>query len=84
MPMAPKKSEPSLSLLWPGEGARSSGPKPMARLFLGVLRQLSPTAAISSHEFVLMPEHFHLLFTPMPDVSLEKALQLIKGGFRFA
>jgi putative transposase len=37
------------------------------------------------HEFVLMPEHFHLLITPSGHVSLEKALQLVKGGssFRF-
>ena len=37
------------------------------------------------HEFVLMPEHFHLLITPAWDVSVEKSLQLIKGGssFRF-
>jgi putative transposase len=33
------------------------------------------------HEFVLMPDHFHLLITPA--ISLEKAVQLIKGGFSF-
>jgi putative transposase len=32
------------------------------------------------HEFVLMPNHLHLLLTPGISVSLEKALQLIKGG----
>ena len=31
------------------------------------------------HEFVLMPNHFHLLITPT--LTLERALQLIKGGF---
>jgi REP-associated tyrosine transposase len=31
------------------------------------------------HEFVVMPNHFHLLITPT--LSLEKALQFIKGGF---
>jgi putative transposase len=31
------------------------------------------------HEFVLMPDHFHLLITP--SISLERAVQLIKGGF---
>ena len=30
-----------------------------------------------------MPEHFPALITPAPDVSLEKALQFIKGGFSF-
>jgi putative transposase len=33
------------------------------------------------HEFVLMPNHFHLLITPT--LSLERALQLIKGGFSY-
>ncbi len=35
------------------------------------------------HAFVIMPDHLHLLLTPAPDVSLEKALQFIKGGFSF-
>lgn len=35
------------------------------------------------HAFVIMPDHFHALITPVPDVSLEKALQFIKGGFSF-
>ena len=35
------------------------------------------------HTFVIMPDHFHALITPAPDVSLEKAMQLIKGGFSF-
>jgi putative transposase len=30
-----------------------------------------------------MPDHVHLLLTPAPDVSLEKAVQYIKGGFSF-
>jgi putative transposase len=32
------------------------------------------------HEFVLMPNHLHLLLTPAATTSLEKAIQLIKGG----
>ncbi len=28
-----------------------------------------------------MPNHFHLLITPSEHTSLEKAVQLIKGGF---
>lgn len=32
------------------------------------------------HEFVLMPNHLHLLLTPSETVSLERALQVIKGG----
>jgi putative transposase len=32
------------------------------------------------HEFVLMPNHLHLILTPSETVSLERAVQLIKGG----
>jgi len=31
------------------------------------------------HEFVLMPNHLHLLLTPGPSCSLEKVMMLIKG-----
>jgi putative transposase len=30
-----------------------------------------------------MPNHLHALITPAPDVSLENAVQFIKGGFSF-
>jgi len=32
------------------------------------------------HEFVIMPDHLHLLLTPGATTSLEKSMQLIKGG----
>ncbi len=32
------------------------------------------------HEFVVMPNHLHILLTPSSTTSLEKAVQLIKGG----
>ena len=32
------------------------------------------------HAFVLMPDHLHLLLTPQ-DITLERCLQLVKGGF---
>jgi putative transposase len=35
------------------------------------------------HAFVIMPDHFHALITPAPEVSLEKAMQFMKGGFSF-
>ena len=35
------------------------------------------------HAFVVMPDHFHALITPAPEVSLEKAMQFIKGRFSF-
>jgi putative transposase len=35
------------------------------------------------HEFVIMPDHFHALLTPATEISLERAVQFIKGGFSF-
>lgn len=32
------------------------------------------------HAFVIMPEHFHALLTPGEDTTLEKTMQMIKGG----
>lgn len=33
------------------------------------------------HEFVIMPDHIHVLLTPK--LSLERAIQFIKGGFSY-
>jgi putative transposase len=35
------------------------------------------------HSYVVMPDHVHLLLTPAPDVSLEKVIQYVRGGFSF-
>lgn len=35
------------------------------------------------HDFVVMHNHVHILMTVPGDMSLEKAMQLIKGGFSF-
>ena len=35
------------------------------------------------HEFVIMPDHIHLLLTPTEEIALERAMQFIKGGFSF-
>src|SRR5208283_3910214 len=57
--------------------------EPMAHLFLDTLARYRNQGRFLIHEFVLMPDHFHPLLTPAPEVSLEKALQLLKGGFSF-
>ena len=36
------------------------------------------------HAFVLMPDHVHLLITPAVDVTLERAVQFVKGGYSHA
>jgi putative transposase len=55
----------------------------MARLLLNVLYSYRSQGRFLLYEFVIMPNHFHLLITPAADVSLEKALQFIKGGFSY-
>src|SRR5271154_4516619 len=32
------------------------------------------------HAYVVMPDHLHLLITPT-DITIERAMQLVKGGF---
>ena len=53
----------------------------MAGLFLDVLYCYRAQQKYLLHEFVIMPDHFHLLITPT--LTLERAMQLIKGGFSF-
>ncbi len=53
----------------------------MARLFMQVLLYYRDHKNYLLHEFVLMPDHFHLLI--LPTLSLERSLQLIKGGFSY-
>jgi putative transposase len=53
----------------------------MAQFFMDVLRNYRDHGKFLLHEFVLMPDHFHLLLTPKE--TLEKAMQLIKGGFSY-
>jgi putative transposase len=53
----------------------------MAGLFVDVLLRYRARGKYLLHEFVVMPDHFHLLITPQE--SLERAMQLIKGGFSF-
>ncbi len=55
----------------------------MAYLFLDTLQRYRAQKKFLLHEFVLMPDHTHLLFTPAGEISLEKAVQLVKGGFSF-
>jgi putative transposase len=53
----------------------------LAELFVKVLFNYRDQEKYLLHEFVLMPNHFHLLITPVQ--SLERAMQLIKGGFSY-
>lgn len=55
----------------------------MSRLLLHVMQDYRSQQKFLLHEFVVMPDHFHLLLTPAANVPLEKAVQYIKGGFSF-
>ncbi|MFZ1918827.1 MAG: transposase [Terriglobales bacterium] len=54
-----------------------------ADLFMDVLLGYRRQQKYLLHEFVLMPDRFHGLITPAPEVSLERAVHFIKGGFSF-
>jgi putative transposase len=51
-----------------------------AQLFMQTLHSYRGRAYLL-HEYVLMPEHFHILITPT--VTLERGVQFLKGGFSF-
>ena len=51
-----------------------------ARLLIDTLYHYRGSAYLL-HEFVIMPDHMHILLTP--NRSLEKAVQFIKGGFSY-
>jgi putative transposase len=54
-----------------------------ARLLIDVLFRYRDQARYLLHEFVVMPDHIHLLLTPAPETSLERAMQFIKGGYSY-
>lgn len=54
-----------------------------ANLLLQLFRDDRAKERDQLHAFVLMPDHIHLILTPGPNVSIEKAVQFIKGGFSF-
>jgi putative transposase len=54
-----------------------------AMLLIDVLRSCVRARRFTLHDFVIMPDHIHLLLTIPPEVTLEKAVQFIKGGFSF-
>jgi putative transposase len=51
-----------------------------ANLFIDTLYHYRSSAYLL-HEFVVMPDHIHVILTPK--TSLEKAVQFIKGGFSY-
>jgi putative transposase len=55
----------------------------MFLLFIDVLRSYVNAKKFVVHDFVVMPDHVHLLMTLDGKMSIEKAVQLVKGGFSY-
>jgi len=54
-----------------------------ASLFIDVLYHYRAERKYLLHGFVVMPDHFHVLITLDSEISIERAVQFIKGGFAF-
>jgi putative transposase len=54
-----------------------------AGLLIDVLRSLLVERAFELHDFVIMPDHVHLLLTVGEGMTIERAMQLVKGRFSF-
>jgi putative transposase len=54
-----------------------------ARLLIEVLLGYRDQGKYLLHEFAVMPDHIHVLLTPAGEVSLEKTVQFIKGGYSY-
>ncbi|MGH9547498.1 MAG: REP-associated tyrosine transposase [Terriglobales bacterium] len=52
-----------------------------ARLFLDILFSYRERGIFQLYEFVLMPDHIHLLLAPKATLALERAMQFVKGGY---
>lgn len=55
-----------------------------ADLLLATIVRNRDKGEFSLHEFVIMPNHIHLLLTVDHDHAISRAVQLIKGGFSHA
>ena len=54
-----------------------------AMLLVEVLRSNVAARKFQLHDFVIMPDHLHLLMELPNDISIERAMQLVKGGFSY-
>ena len=52
----------------------------VAQILLDQLLACRQRGFYKLHPFVIMPDHFHVLLTPTETTTLEKAVQMIKGG----
>lgn len=83
MPLAPQETRTFVisTATWQRRSILQS--HPLCDLLLNVIRENRTKARFQLHEFVFMRDHVHLILTPAQEISLEKAMQFIKGGFSF-
>src|ERR1039457_809369 len=54
-----------------------------ATMMIDVLRSYVAAGKFQLHDFVVMPDHLHLLITVDGATTIERAMQFIKGGFSY-
>jgi putative transposase len=54
-----------------------------ATLLIDLLRSDVAAGRFQVHDFVIMPDHVHLLITVSGDSTIERVMQFIKGGFSY-
>jgi putative transposase len=81
--MAPSQSNTYFLTLNTSNGRSIFQVHRLCDLFLSTLKNYRTQQKFSLHEFVLMPNHIHLLLSPLGETTLERSVQLIKGGFSF-
>jgi putative transposase len=87
----PRRNAPSTAILNPSRiffvttktyiGRRLLQSERNAHLLIDVLRALVLEGRFELNDFVIMPDHLHLLLTLHDKMTIEKAVQLIKGRF---
>jgi len=83
MPLAPQELRTFFTTAVTANRRRLFQVASNARLLLDLLQKDRAKNRYELHAFVLMPDHVHLILTPAPDISIERAMQFIKGGFSF-
>ena len=83
MNLAPQESRTYFTTFSTAGRRRLFAVEANARLMVETLQGYREKGSFVLHAFVVMPDHVHVLLTPAAAVSLEKTLQLMKGGFSF-
>src|SRR5260370_35164920 len=67
----------------PSEGRALLQSERNATLMIDVLHSYVTARKFRLHDFVIMPDHLHLLLTVGDGMTIERAMQFIKGGFSY-